>query len=258
MDAPLTPRSFAESLIAELVAAVDAVVGGVTASPAAEGAHGSGWCITATARGTLSGTALLWVDQSGAEALARRVMGMDDTPDSATVADMLGEMWSQAAGAQATKPPFTGVEIALAGAAAAESPAPAVWADLHVGDAVARVAVGGTTVVAEAAVAPTTAMVAVSAARAADTGAADKLDAVLDIELPLIVRFARTVMPLKTLLTLGPGSIIDMERSPDEPVQMLVGERLIARGEVVVVGGNYGVRITDLVSPTERIRVLEA
>lgn len=257
MDAPLTPRSFAESLIAELVAAVDAVVGGVTASPVAEGAHGPGWCITATARGTLSGTALLWVDQSGAEALARRVMGMDDTPDSATVADMLGEMWSQAAGAQATKPPFTGVEIALAGAGAAEAPAPAVWVDLHVGDAVARVAVGGTTVVAEAAVAPT-AMVSATVARAADTGAADKLDAVLDIELPLIVRFARTVMPLKTLLTLGPGSIIDMERSPDEPVQMLVGERLIARGEVVVVGGNYGVRITDLVSPTERIRALEA
>ncbi|MFA5907795.1 MAG: FliM/FliN family flagellar motor switch protein [Vicinamibacterales bacterium] len=258
METPLTPRSFAESLIAELVAAIDAVVGGVTASPAAEGAHGPGWCITATAKGALTGTALLWVDQSGAEALARRVMGMDETPDAATVADMLGEMWSQAAGAQATKPPFTAVEIALAGAAAGESPAPAVWADLHVGDAVARVAVGGATIVAEAAVA-TTAMVATArVAGAADHGAANKLDAVLDIELPLVVRFARTVMPLKTLLTLGPGSIIDMERSPDEPVQMLVGDRLIARGEVVVVGGNYGVRITDVVSPTERIRALEA
>lgn len=257
MDVPLTPQSFAESLIAELVAAVDAVVGGVTVSPAPEGAHGPGWCIAATTKGTLSGTALLWVDQSGAEALARRVMGMDDAPDSATVADMLGEMWSQAAGAQATKPPFTGVEIALASAAAAEPPAPAVWADLRVGDAVARIAVGGTTVVAQAAGDPT-GLIPVTAARAADSWAPDKLDAVLDIELPLIVRFARTVMPLKTLLALGPGSIIDMERSPDEPVQMLVGERLIARGEVVVVGGNYGVRITDLVSPTERIRALEA
>ncbi|OFW46067.1 MAG: hypothetical protein A3J29_18940 [Acidobacteria bacterium RIFCSPLOWO2_12_FULL_67_14b] len=93
---------------------------------------------------------------------------------------------------------------------------------------------------------------------ALDKAASDKLDAVLDIELPLVVRFARTVMPLKTLLALGPGSIVDMERSPDDPVQMLVGERVIARGEIVVVGGNYGVRVTDLVSPTERVRVLEA
>jgi flagellar motor switch protein FliN/FliY len=80
---------------------------------------------------------------------------------------------------------------------------------------------------------------------------------VLDMELPLVVRFARTVMSLKTLSGLGPGSIVDMERSPDEPVQMLIGDRVIARGEVVVVGGHYGVRVTDLVSSAERARVLE-
>jgi flagellar motor switch protein FliN/FliY len=85
----------------------------------------------------------------------------------------------------------------------------------------------------------------------------DALDAVLDMELPLVVRFARTVMSLKALSGLGPGSIVDMERSPDEPVQMLVGDRVIARGEVVVVGGHYGVRVTDLVSSSERARALE-
>jgi len=73
-----------------------------------------------------------------------------------------------------------------------------------------------------------------------------RLDAVLDVELPLVVRFGRAVMPLRSLADLGPGSVIDMGRSPDEPVELLVGERLIARGEVVIVAGNYGVRITEL------------
>jgi flagellar motor switch protein FliN/FliY len=53
-------------------------------------------------------------------------------------------------------------------------------------------------------------------------------------------------MPLRALAELGPGSVVDMGRSPDEPVELLVGERVIARGEVVVVAGNYGVRITEL------------
>lgn len=77
----------------------------------------------------------------------------------------------------------------------------------------------------------------------------------MDVDLPLTVRFGRTVMNLKTLSTLGPGSMVDMGRSPDEPVELLVGERLIARGEVVIVGGNYGVRVTEI---NRQRHVLEA
>ena len=73
-----------------------------------------------------------------------------------------------------------------------------------------------------------------------------RFEAVLDVDLPLIVRFGRAVMPLRALADLGPGSVIDMGRSPDDPVELLVGQRLIARGEVVIVGGHYGVRITEL------------
>ena len=73
-----------------------------------------------------------------------------------------------------------------------------------------------------------------------------RLGAVLEVDLPLVVRFGRAVMPLRALADLGPGSVIDMGRSPDEPVELLVGERLIARGEVVIVNGQYGVRITEL------------
>jgi flagellar motor switch protein FliN/FliY len=83
-----------------------------------------------------------------------------------------------------------------------------------------------------------------------------RLEVVLDIDLPLVVRFGRTLMSIKALADLGPGSIVDMGRSPDEPVEMLIGDRVIARGEVVVVGGNYGVRIMDLVSSVERVRAV--
>lgn len=86
----------------------------------------------------------------------------------------------------------------------------------------------------------------------------ERLDVLLDIDLPLVVRFGCTDMPLKSLASLGPGSIIDLGRAPDDPVELLVGNRVLARGEVVVVSGSYGIRIVDVVSHRERIQGLEA
>jgi flagellar motor switch protein FliN/FliY len=84
------------------------------------------------------------------------------------------------------------------------------------------------------------------------------LDVIMDIDLPLVVRFGRTELPLKALTALGPGSVIDLGRSPDEPVDILISDRVVARGEVVIVSGHYGVRVRDVVSPVERARSLEA
>jgi flagellar motor switch protein FliN len=84
------------------------------------------------------------------------------------------------------------------------------------------------------------------------------LDVIMDIDLPLVVRFGRTELPLRTLTTLGPGSVIDLGRSPDEPVEILISNRVVARGEVLIMAGNYGVRIQEVVSPAERARSLEA
>src|SRR5262245_19418154 len=84
------------------------------------------------------------------------------------------------------------------------------------------------------------------------------LDVIMDIDLPLVVRFGRTELPLKALTALGPGSVIDLGRAPDGPVDVLISNRIIARGEVVIVSGNYGVRVRDVVSPAERARSLEA
>jgi len=247
----VTVEAFQRALIDEFAAAVEAVLGGVTTTPVPDRAAGDGWRLAATASGDLDGAIVAWVDRAGSELLAQRVMGMDDPPDAATVADMLREMWSQAAGALSLKDPFTGIKLVLAAAEAAEAPDTSVVCDLVMADVTARLAVGGNAVVVEQVmpapvVKPPTVVLP-----------SDKLDVVLDMELPLVVRFGRTVMSLRALSALGPGSIVDMERSPDEPVQMLVGDRVIARGEVVVVGGNYGVRVTDLVSPAERARVLE-
>ena len=107
--------------------------------------------------------------------------------------------------------------------------------------------------------APSSADTAAAHSAAAKKDRADpRLDAVLDVDLPLVVRFGRAIMPLRSLADLGPGSVIDMGRSPDEPVDLLVGDRLIARGEVVIVGGNYGVRITELAATRSQAIGLEA
>ena len=87
---------------------------------------------------------------------------------------------------------------------------------------------------------------------------ASRIDVILDIDLPVVVRFGRTDLPLRTLTRLGPGSVIDLGRSPDEPVEVMVSNRVVARGEVVIVGGNYGIRIIDVVSPSERMAWVEA
>jgi len=86
--------------------------------------------------------------------------------------------------------------------------------------------------------------------------ASANLDVILDIELPLAVRFGQTEMTLYALSRLGPGSVIELDRALADPVDVLVNGRMIARGEVVVSGGNYGVRVTDVLSAADRIQMI--
>jgi flagellar motor switch protein FliN/FliY len=79
------------------------------------------------------------------------------------------------------------------------------------------------------------------------------LDVIMDLDLALTVRFGRTQMTLGSLVGLAEGSEINLERSASDPVELLVNGKIIARGDVVAVEGNYAVRITDIVSPSERI-----
>ncbi len=79
------------------------------------------------------------------------------------------------------------------------------------------------------------------------------IDMVLDIQLVVTARLGRVEMPIGDILALGPGSIVDVGRLVDEPVELLVNGKLIARGDVVVVDEKFGLRITEIVGPKERI-----
>ena len=79
------------------------------------------------------------------------------------------------------------------------------------------------------------------------------LDVILDLDLPLTVQFGRAEVTLGELVGIGPGSVVGLDRGPSDPVEVLVNGKVVARGEVVAVAGNYGVSITDIVSPSDRV-----
>jgi flagellar motor switch protein FliN len=79
-------------------------------------------------------------------------------------------------------------------------------------------------------------------------------EVLLDVSMPVSVSFGRTQMPIKEVLKLTTGSIVELNRTLTEPVEVIINDRVIARGEVVVVDGNYGVRILHIVSRQERFQ----
>jgi flagellar motor switch protein FliN len=111
----------------------------------------------------------------------------------------------------------------------------------------------------EEAVAAAAAAGAGSASHAARSAAAPTgrtFDLLMEVELPVSVSFGRNQMKLKELVKLNTGAIVELNRSVTEPVEVIVNNCVIARGEVVVVEGNYGVRIRQIVSREERLRTL--
>ncbi|MBP7280410.1 MAG: flagellar motor switch protein FliN [Leptospiraceae bacterium] len=80
------------------------------------------------------------------------------------------------------------------------------------------------------------------------------LNLLMDVQMSLTVELGRTKMYIKDILGLGEGSIIELDKLAGEPVDLLVNGKLIAKGEVVVIDENFGVRVTDIVSPTDRIK----
>ena len=86
--------------------------------------------------------------------------------------------------------------------------------------------------------------------------ASEQLDLVMDIPVTLSVELGRTKIQIRELLQLAQGSVVDLDRLAGEPMDVLVNGFLIARGEVVLVNEKFGIRLTDIVSPTERARRL--
>lgn len=84
----------------------------------------------------------------------------------------------------------------------------------------------------------------------------DDIDLVLDIPVQLTVELGRTRIPIKHILQLAQGSVIELDALAGEPMDVLVNGFLIAQGEVVVVNDKFGIRLTDIVTPSERMRRL--
>lgn len=87
-------------------------------------------------------------------------------------------------------------------------------------------------------------------------GTTGNIGLLMDVKMPVAIELGRTEMPISEILSLGPGSVVELDRLAGEPVDLLVNGKIIARGEVVVVDENFGVRITMLMSPQERLKSL--
>jgi flagellar motor switch protein FliN/FliY len=79
------------------------------------------------------------------------------------------------------------------------------------------------------------------------------IDLILDIPLEVSVRLGRARMPIQELMSLSPGSVIDLDKLSGEPLDILLNGKLVARGEAVVVNDRYGVRLVEIISATDRI-----
>ena len=257
-------REFSGALVEELAIVVGAMIDAPASVVPGAPAMGRQWVAGIRAEGGLDGTGTLVLDYDGAVAVTKLMTGIEDEVPAEALIDTLREVLAQALGAVSLKPVSKGAKLSLAsldekdgllpegewGAhaiAADKLAAPlsiTAWAALSVPKAAP----------ARAAVADASASAPTAAAMVSDS----RIEVLLDIDLPLVVRFGHTELPLRQLTRLGPGSVIDLGRSPDDPVEVLVSNRVVARGEVVVVSGSYGIRILDVVSQRERVRSMEA
>jgi flagellar motor switch protein FliN/FliY len=84
-------------------------------------------------------------------------------------------------------------------------------------------------------------------------GLSPGLELLLDVELEASLRFGAREMPLGEILDLGPGDVIELDRHVADPVDLIVGDKIVARGEVVLVNGNFGLRVTEVAAPRKRL-----
>lgn len=205
-----------------------------------------GFVVAIQGTGDIEGEIQLYFDRAGAAAVVKAASGSALEPNDTVIGERLKDLCGRLSGSVDVRRPGAALIVVSAGAVAkvpAVPPGASIDVLIKGIEQVLRVAIDGH-------VAPV--------ADAPRRGENKTLDVIMDIDLPLVVRFGRTELPLKTLTTLGPGSVIDLGRAPDDPVEVLISNRVVARGEVVIVAGSYGVRVHDVVSAAERARSLEA
>ncbi|MDA8187413.1 MAG: flagellar motor switch protein FliN [Dehalococcoidales bacterium] len=91
---------------------------------------------------------------------------------------------------------------------------------------------------------------------ASEPSSSSSMDLLLDVVLQVNVELGRSSLPIRDILALGPGSVVELDKLAGEPVDVFINSTLIARGEVVVVDEKFGVRVTEIVTPAKRIASL--
>jgi flagellar motor switch protein FliN/FliY len=255
------PLEIRDLFIRELAVVVGALSASETTVSEAAAPAGGHWSAVVTFAGPANGTCTVGLDTDGILAVTRALLGGDDVPED-SIAGTVRELLTQAASALQNGSDIRGLTVEVGNATAFNESSNATTETFT--RAIASplmptpliVTIEGT--LSPLSVdAPQHAAEAPTRATSVNPSADDRIDVILDIDLPLVVRFGRTELPLRALTRLSPGSVVELGRSPDDPVELLVSDRVIARGEVVIVGGNYGVRILDVVSASERVRSME-
>jgi flagellar motor switch protein FliN len=259
----VTERVLLKALVEELAAVAAAMVGVEPHLEHEVNDSSPVWSIPFGVKGSLEGRVVLAVPVADAARLTSLMLGFDEPPADDVVADSLREIAQQVASA-ATAKHGAEVTITVSETIASGPPAPAdaEWTVINLGELLTHVATWATLTPAETspsapnlATPPPAELPSSVRSRAAGPGPVPgNLDLILDIELPLWVRFGETKMTMQALTKISPGATIDLDRTPEDPVDLMVNDTVIARGEVVVVAGNYGVRVTEVVSTTDRIR----
>jgi flagellar motor switch protein FliN len=274
-----------DALVRELASAMGGTLGvQATVAPASEGGVPE-WALTVTIGGPAPGAVTIALSRADGLRLAQLASGSDAEPSDAVVAELLQELVGQAIGLLRLQPQAQGVLFCVESPGQAAlptgalqyytvtlapdfSPVVAVWQAADANAATAAGAPGAAAAAAQGQAGPAAKASAARRDQSAPPPAAPhlsvapppkipaNLDVILDIDLPLSVRFGQTHLTIDALTRLGPGSVLDLGRSPDDPVEVLVNGRLIAHAEVVVVSGHYGVRILEVVSAADRIRGL--
>jgi flagellar motor switch protein FliN/FliY len=211
--------------------------------------------LAATVAGTAQGEMIFRVPQAAALILAKLFMQEETAPAELTAdgRSALEELFRQVAGYVATsgrtKLPGIAVTVALA-ETPAWPPAASGWIDSAIG-APQPVAIEWrmSAALCTALAVPPVAASAVNALeekKPRGSSNADKLGFFMDLELEVTLRFGGRNLLLKEVLELGPGSVLELDREVQDPADLLLDGKLIARGEVVMVNGNYGLRVSEV------------
>jgi len=263
---PPTLAQFVQAIAPRFVGVLQSIVSPDAEGKELEGAVAPGWLVPVELDGSLTGTCYFAFATDDAANLAARIL-MKDTAADSEIGDSLQEVIAQSVLGISQSAPFTALTVSVGKPVTAPiAPGTAAGGFACALDEQSTVRVGcsfaggaAASVAAPAASAtPAAAPAAASARRGAAVKAPDNLDLLLGIEMPLTVRFGQAILSLDALGRLAPGSLVELSRQPDDPVEILINGRLVARGEVVVVGGNYGVRVTEVASAADRINTLHA